>query len=166
MGPGDSRKPCRKNDPVLYQSLPQKGVAAMRYLLAAVIMTICFAPAGVPAAKDQDDIDNREVVDKDFQKAAKDADKYLKQIEDAVEDMEKELKSMKKDVQESIKQVKLVAKLAKKKRINLKKINNEWDDVIDDHKRIEKALDEIEDIHTGMEKSYKSYDKAIIKIAK
>ena len=143
---------------------PWKGVA-MKYLLTLLII-ICFVPVNAPAAKDQDDIDSREVADRNFQKDAKDADKYLKQIEDIVEDMEKELKTMKKDVQESIQRVKNVAKLAKKRRINLKKINNEWDDVIDDHKRIGKAMKEIEDIYGDMEKSYKNYDKAIIKIAK
>lgn len=139
----------------------------MRYLILFLILTsFVSGPAPALAAKDQDKIDHREVTDKSLPKEAKEAEKYLKQIEDAIEDMEKELKEMKKNVQESVKGVKLVAKLAGKKRINLKKINNEWDDVVDGQKDLEKALKEIEGIHRDMEKAFKAYDKAFMKIAK
>jgi len=50
----------------------------MRFLLSLIVVFMFVVPGPALAKKDQDDIDGREVVERDFGKAAKEADKNLK----------------------------------------------------------------------------------------
>ena len=138
----------------------------MRVLVTFIILIMFVAPSPVFAVKDQDDLDGRELVDKDFKRAAKDADSNLKKIEDAIDDIEKEMKAMKKDIAESLMRLKQVVKLAGKKNLNIKKINKIWDEVLKDQGRLEDAIKEIDDQHKEMDKFFDKYSKAIIQIGK
>ncbi len=138
----------------------------MRVLITFIILLVFVAPSPAFSAKDQDDLNGRELVDKDFKRAAKEADNNLKKIEDTIDDIEKEMKAMKKDIAESIMRLKLVVKLAQKKHLNIKKINKIWDEVLKDQGRLEDAIKEIDDQHKDMDKFFDKYNKAIIQIGK
>lgn len=139
----------------------------MKVLTAiTIVVLLLVVPGFALAAKDQDDIDNREISDRDFKPSIDQAEKQLKLLQKAIDEMQRQLSPMERDIKENLKRLKLLEKLAQKRYVNMQKVNTEWDAILKDNKNLTTKFGDIQEAYKDMDKAFAEYGKAIIKIGK